>query len=102
MLCFALAVHFPGSEGMVIPISGALPVSLHKTEKAPGSYPKLLVLHGAADTIVPFEYGQATARMTAALGIETTFKAYPSVEHTISSAMRRDLIAAVTFYVAKQ
>jgi len=66
------------------------------------SYPiEGLVMHGRADTMLPFTLAEASARRLDALGIRHSFLGYDGVGHGMSEAMRADFRTWVGHRLAK-
>lgn len=97
MLSFAVAVKYPRSIAEAVPVSGLLPPSMVPAVWPPGEpMPRIVALHGDADTRVPYAFGQKSVASLRALGLDAELKSYPGVGHTLTSEMRRDLFAALS------
>ena len=95
MLSFALAARHPTLIGEAIPISGLEPPSFIPAAWPAGA-PRIVALHGEADSRVPFAIAASGVEKLRAAGAQVEWKTYPGVGHTITADMRRDLFAALT------
>lgn len=96
MLSFAVAARYPGEIGEAIPVSGLLPPAMIPAAWPAGEpRPRIVALHGDADTRVPYALAQKSAAALRGLGLDVELKSYPGVAHTISEEMRRDLFEAL-------
>lgn len=96
MLSFALAAGYPREIGEAVPVSGLLTSAMIPAAWPAGEpRPRILALHGDADTRVPYAIAQKSVTALRALGFEVELKSYPQVAHTISPEMRRDLFEAL-------
>lgn len=94
MVAYGLAVSPRPGLGAVFPIAGYLPPSLI-APRAPASAPRIVALHGTADTIVSFREDEGSVRSLEAAGYPIALHRYPGVEHTVSPQMRTELGALV-------
>jgi phospholipase/carboxylesterase len=96
MLAFAIAVHHPEIAGAAVPVGGWLPPPLWPAGKGTGtSYPKIVALHGTADTAVHFDTTKQAIDHLSALGFEVELKAYEGVPHILTPDVRNDLTLAL-------
>ena len=103
MLSFTLAVLFPERVGEAFPVAGLLAPPLYPSSWPMGKLmPPIHALHGDADTLVPTQSGRETVKTLVALGFTADLKEYPGVGHTVSAAMRRDLLTLLAEAVARQ
>lgn len=93
MLAFAIAVRHPDRISAAYPLGGALPASMIPDHAPLGGSPKIVALHGEADTRVDHAATAKAIQALAAAGFDATLRSYPGVEHTISMPMRADLDA---------
>ncbi len=91
MLAFAIAVRHPERISAAYPVGGALPAALIPDRPRLGGSPKIVALHGEADTRVDYAATAAMVPALAAAGFDATLRSYPGVGHTISAEMREDL-----------
>lgn len=91
MLAFAIAVRHPDRISAAYPIGGALSESLIPKQAQLGGTPKIVALHGEADTQVDYAATAAAVERLANVGFDATLRSYPDVGHTISDEMRSDL-----------
>jgi phospholipase/carboxylesterase len=90
-LSFALAAGHSGSIGAAFPVAGWLPLDLIP-EHAPERPASVLALHGADDAP---EWCQGAVDALAERGWNAKVRLYPGVDHTLTSEMRADRLAAV-------
>jgi phospholipase/carboxylesterase len=103
MLSFALATMYPKEVAEAVPVSGLLPPAMIPTAWPVGEpRPRILALHGDADTRVPYAIAQKSVAGLRALGLDVELKSYPGVAHTISAEMRRDLFEALRAAVERE
>jgi phospholipase/carboxylesterase len=96
MISFAMALHHPENIGLVIPISGLLPVPLWLKEKnREVTYPKVRVLHGGRDSLVPIEPSRKAVAHLSSQGFDVKLMEYPEASHTITLAMRKELFRLI-------
>lgn len=100
MLSFALALSQPQKILFALPISGQLPPPLWpSTRPKRGSVPRMIALHGTADTVVSFESDEKVVQHLRGLGYPLELVRYEGVGHVISEEMstrvKRELSAAV-------
>lgn len=96
MLAFALAVHHPNVAGAAVPVGGWLPPPLWPASKGDGTaYPRIVALHGTADTAVYFDTTKEAVDHLAGLGFEVELKAYEGVPHVLTPELRNDLTLAL-------
>jgi phospholipase/carboxylesterase len=96
MLSFALAVHHPDLVAFAVPVGGWLPPPLWPAGKATGApYPKILALHGTADTAVFFDTTKQAIDHLATLGFDVELAAYEGVPHVLTPEVRDDLTRAL-------
>lgn len=96
MLTFALAIHHPELAGAAVPVGGWLPPPLWPAGKPTGkTYPKIVALHGTADTAVHFDTTKQAVDHLDTLGFEVELKAYEGVLHELTPDVRRDLRMAL-------
>ena len=93
MLAFAIAVRHPERVSAAYPLGGTLPASLIPARAPLGGSPKIVALHGEADTRVDHGETAAAVQALAAAGFDAALRSYPEVGHTISEQMRTDLDA---------
>jgi phospholipase/carboxylesterase len=88
MLSYALALSQPQKIQFALPISGELPEQLWPSARPKrGSVPRMIALHGAADTVVSFEADDKLARHLRGLGYPLELVRYEGVGHHISEEM---------------
>jgi phospholipase/carboxylesterase len=100
MLSYALALSQPQKIQFAMPISGELPAQLWPTARPKrGSVPRMIALHGAADTVVSFEADDKLAQHLRGLGYPLELVRYDGVGHRISEEMsarvKRELSTAL-------
>jgi phospholipase/carboxylesterase len=96
MITFAIAVHHPEITGAAVPVGGWLPPPLWPAGKGSGTaYPRILALHGTADTAVHFDTTKEAVDHLGALGFDVELKAYEGVPHVLTPDVRMDLTAAL-------
>lgn len=100
MLSYALALSQPQKIEFALPISGELPAQLWPTVRPKrGSVPRMIALHGVADTVVPFEADDKLAQHLRGLGYPLELVRYEGVGHRISEEMsarvKRELSAVL-------
>jgi len=92
MLSFALAVYHPELLAAAVPVGGWLPPPLWpSTLPTLRPLPKIVALHGEADTAVKFAPTREAVGHLEQLGWPATLKPYPEVGHAIPPKMRREL-----------
>ena len=101
MLSFALALTEPQKIQFALPISGELPQQLWpSTRPKRGSVPRMIALHGAADTVVSFAADEKLTQHLRGLGYPLELVRYENVGHRITEEMsarvKRELSAAVS------
>jgi len=101
MLSYALALGEPQKIQFALPISGELPTQLWPNVRPKrGSVPRIIALHGAADTVVSFEADEQLAKHLRGLGYPLQLVRYEGVGHRITEEMsarvKRELSAAVS------
>lgn len=102
MLSFALAVKYPNLIGEAVPVSGFLPPEMVPLLWPAGAAaPKIVVLHGDADPVVPYALAPRSVQSLRALGLDVELRAYPGVVHSVSEEMRKDLFAALEAALAR-
>ncbi len=92
VLSFVVAVRSPEHISMAIPMGGWLPEALQPKGPVPPAAPPLRVLHGEADTLVPFSRTKEVVDALAARGWAATLSPYPGMKHSVGRAMRSDLL----------
>jgi phospholipase/carboxylesterase len=96
MIAFALAVHHPDVAGAAVPVGGWLPPPLWPAGKGNDkAYPRILALHGTADTAVYFDTTKQAVDHLTALGFDVELKAYEGVPHILTPDVRGDLTLAL-------
>jgi len=101
MLSYALALTAPQKIHFALPISGELPPQLWpRARPKRGSVPRMIALHGVADTVVSFEADEKLAQHLRGLGYPLELVRYEGVGHRITEEMsarvKRELSAAVS------
>jgi phospholipase/carboxylesterase len=103
MLSYAVATSYPKTIGLAIPISGLLPKPLWPQKIGDSaSYPRIRALHGKADNIVPIANARDTVSHLQKVGLDVTLVEYPLVPHTISRAMRRQVVDLIGQEIREQ
>jgi phospholipase/carboxylesterase len=104
MLSFALALTQPQKIQFALPISGELPKPLWPNARAQPGLPRVIALHGAADTVVSFEADAQLVQHLRGLGYPLELVRYEGVGHRItedmSTRVKRELSAAVSALLA--
>jgi phospholipase/carboxylesterase len=100
MLSYALALTHPELIQFALPISGELPQPLWPAQRPKrGSVPRILGLHGTADTVVAYEADDKLAQHLRGLGYPLELVPFQDVRHQISEQMSaratRELSAAI-------
>lgn len=90
-LTMALTVNHPDKVERGIALGGWLPPGLHADP--PKDAPGLLVLHGEADPIVPYDQGTIDALRERGWAVET--RTWPGVGHAVPLEMRATLDGAI-------
>ena len=80
--------------GSVVAAAGRLAASV---EPATPVSPRVLLLHGSADSVIPIEEGRDAAQRLEAAGYRATFDAQPSQGHGVNSAQ---IEAAANWFAA--
>ena len=101
MLSFALALSQPQKIHFALPISGELPAQLWPEARPKrGSVPRMIALHGVADTVVSFDADERLTQHLRGLGYPLELVRYEGVGHRItedmSARVKRELSAAVS------
>jgi phospholipase/carboxylesterase len=92
MLSFTLAVYHPELLAVAVPVGGWLPPPLWpSTLPTQRPLPKIVALHGEADTAVKFLPTREAVEHLEKLGWSISLRAYPEVGHAIPPKMRSEL-----------
>jgi phospholipase/carboxylesterase len=96
MLSFALAVHHPDLVSVAVPVGGWLPPPLWPAGKGTNTpYPKIVALHGTADTAVYFDMTKEAVDHLATLGFDVALNPYEDIPHVLTPEIRHDLSRTV-------
>lgn len=88
VMAFALAVLHPDQVGVAFPVAGLLPRPLWPRSDSAG-YPRIVALHGARDTLVPFVRTRAATAYMQHIGLDVELHPVAHVGHRWTSTMRR-------------
>jgi phospholipase/carboxylesterase len=92
MTSFALALQHGDTISEAYPIAGLLPTPMYPTSPDDRKgRPRIVALHGDADTRVPYALGRETVGRFAAAGYDATLESFSNVEHDISRELRARL-----------
>lgn len=94
MVAYGLAASARPALGAVFPIAGYLPPSLIPA-RAPALAPRIVALHGAADSVVGFRDDEVSVRGLNRAGYSIELRSYPGIDHRISPQMRMELAERV-------
>lgn len=93
MLAQSLALIMGKSINKVVALSGCVPNFVKEKEyvKKSVKHLKIFMSHGVDDTVVPYQWGEASSNYFKALGANITFKSYVS-GHYVSIENKNDLV----------
>jgi phospholipase/carboxylesterase len=96
ILSWALAARRPDLVRAAFPVSGIAVLPLFPASWPEGQpKPTIHAFHGAADARLSIDDDRASVARARALGLSAELSEYPDVGHTVSPAMRRDLLRAI-------
>lgn len=90
MVAYGLAAGPQPALGAVFPIAGYLPPSLIPN-RAPAVAPRIVAMHGTADSVVSFRDDQGSIRALERAGYPIELRSYSGIGHTVSAQMRMEL-----------
>lgn len=90
MVAYGLAASPRPVLGAVFPIAGYLPPSLIPA-RAPAAAPRIVALHGAADSVVGIREDEGSVRGLERAGYSIELRRYPGIDHQVSPQMRTEL-----------
>lgn len=96
MLSFTLAVRHPALVAAAFPVSGLIAPELVPTSwPMAAASPPIRAFHGDADGRVSVARARDSVAALTAIGLDAGLREYAGVGHTISPAMRADLLRAI-------
>ena len=90
MVAYGLAAGPRPALGAIFPIAGYLPPSLIPNH-APAAAPRIVAMHGTADSVVSFGDDQGSIRVLERAGYPIELRSYSGIGHTVSTQMRMEL-----------
>ena len=90
-LSYLIAIRRPEQIAAAFPVAARFPVEWQPDANSCGSScPKVIVMHGAIDAIVPIEGARAAARRLEQRGFPVELREYADVGHDFPAAMKAD------------
>jgi len=97
MVSFAVAALHPDAIAMSIPMGGFLPGRIEVAGSAAGAQPRVVALHGSADSRIPPGLARVSVERLKIAGFDARLETFAGVGHGVSPSMRRrfaELIAS--------
>lgn len=95
-LSYLIAVHRPGQISAAFPVAARFPAAwLPDAQGCKAVCPKIVVMHGTVDAIVPIEGARDAARRLNDRSFRVELREFPDVGHDFTATMKADFTRAV-------